>query len=63
MISIKERQKYLFGLTIWTWIISSIIGILFVFVLRHDLSGLEWFCSPIRNGSSHSFDDDFLSRF
>ncbi|MCG3227596.1 MAG: hypothetical protein H7645_11820 [Candidatus Heimdallarchaeota archaeon] len=42
----KEKRKYLFGLTIWTWIIGSIIGILFVFVLRHDLSGLEWFGSP-----------------
>jgi hypothetical protein len=42
----KENSKFLLGVTIWTGIIGSIIGILFVFVLLHDLSGLEWFGSP-----------------
>ena len=42
----KEKQRFLLGITIWTWIIGSIIGILFVFVLLNDLTGFEWFGSP-----------------
>ncbi len=42
----KEKQRLLLAFTIWTWIVGSIIGILFAFVLFNDFSGLEWFGSP-----------------
>ncbi|MCG3220729.1 MAG: hypothetical protein H7641_05055 [Candidatus Heimdallarchaeota archaeon] len=42
----KEKQRFLLALTIWTWIIGTIIGVLFVFVMLNDLSGLEWFGTP-----------------
>ncbi len=42
----KEKQRFLLALTIWTWIVGSIIGVLFVFVMLNDFSGLEWFGSP-----------------
>jgi len=42
----KVKQKFLFAITIWTWIIGSIIAIIFVFVLKDDLTGIEWFGSP-----------------
>lgn len=42
----KEKQRFLLGLTIWTCIIGSIIGVVFLFVLLKDFSGLEWFGSP-----------------
>ena len=44
--SMKDRQRFLLVLTICTWIIGSIIGIVFVFVMLDDISGLEWFGSP-----------------
>ncbi len=40
------KQKFLLAITIWTWIIGSIIAIIFVFVLKDDLTGIEWFGSP-----------------
>ncbi len=46
MASMKEKQRFLLALTILTWIIGSIIGIVFVLVLLNDFSGLEWFGSP-----------------
>ncbi|MBA7515869.1 hypothetical protein ES705_07914 [subsurface metagenome] len=46
MFAMEEKQRFLLGLTIWTWIIGSIIGVLFVFVMINDFSGLEWFGSP-----------------
>ena len=42
----KSNQKFLLGITIWTWIVGSIIGVLFLFIMLHDLSGIEWFGSP-----------------
>lgn len=46
MTCIKSKQGFLLGITIWTWIVGSIIGVLFVFVMLNDFSGLEWFGSP-----------------
>ena len=42
----KIKQKFLLAITIWTWIIGSIIAIIFVFVLKDALTGIEWFGSP-----------------
>ncbi|MHA1201849.1 MAG: hypothetical protein ACTSQ4_04940 [Candidatus Heimdallarchaeaceae archaeon] len=42
----KEKQRFLLAFTIWTWIVGSIIGVLFAVVMFNDFSGLEWFGSP-----------------
>ncbi len=41
----EGKTKVSSSLTIWTWIVGSIIGVLFVFVMLNDFSGLEWFGS------------------
>ncbi|MFW9852018.1 MAG: hypothetical protein ACFFDS_03695 [Candidatus Thorarchaeota archaeon] len=40
------KQKFLLAITIWTYIIGSILAIVFYFIMRDDLSGIEWFGSP-----------------
>ncbi len=46
MVPMKEKQRFLLAFTIWTLIVGIIIGVLFVFVMFNDFSGLEWFGSP-----------------
>ena len=43
----RRRISFLFAMTIWTWIVASMIAVLFFFVLRSDLSGEEWLGSPL----------------
>ena len=41
------KHRFLLALTIWTWIVSSSIAVLFFFVMRSDMSGIEWLGSPL----------------
>ena len=40
------KNRFIFSITLWTWLISSIIGIVFLFIFLKDTSDLEWFGTP-----------------
>ncbi len=42
-----QKQRFLLALTIWTWTVAIAVAVLFFFVLRNDLSGVEWLGSPL----------------
>ena len=40
------KNKFIFSVTVWTWLLASIIGIVFLFIFLKDTTDLEWFGTP-----------------